>query len=150
MHQKVFVYIVHCRGNRHQLLAFESHDEPGFEVPKGSVEAGESLEEAACREVREESGLEITGEIRRLGTTTWQGEEQTFVRADAPVGVSDAFAHAVTGSGIDAGLVYVFRWLPLDAALSHHLVQGCDAFVDRLLAPEDGNIPDVRGCGSDA
>jgi len=43
------------------------------------------------------------------------------------------FEHTVTGAGPDAGLLYRFRWLPVDENLHDLLVQGCDALVDTLL-----------------
>lgn len=53
----VGVFIFNQRG---ELLLLRSHKWPGaYVVPGGHVELGERLEEAARREVREETGLEI-------------------------------------------------------------------------------------------
>lgn len=53
----VGVFIFNQRG---ELLLLRSHKWPGaYVVPGGHVELGECLEEAARREVREETGLEI-------------------------------------------------------------------------------------------
>jgi class 3 adenylate cyclase len=54
---KVFCYVVRTDGSEPQLLVLTSLDEPGFEVPKGAVESGETLEQAARREILEESGI---------------------------------------------------------------------------------------------
>lgn len=53
----VGVFIFNQRG---ELLLLRSHKWPGaYVVPGGHVELGERLEEAARREVQEETGLEI-------------------------------------------------------------------------------------------
>jgi nucleoside triphosphatase len=46
--------------NEGKLLILRSHKWPdGFTIPGGHVELGERLEQAACREALEETGLEI-------------------------------------------------------------------------------------------
>ena len=53
----VGVFIFNQRG---ELLLLQSHKWPGaYVVPGGHVELGERLEEAAVREAKEETGLEI-------------------------------------------------------------------------------------------
>ena len=53
------------RGMVHVALVREQ-DFEGFVLPKGGVEPGETLEEAALREIREESGLESVEFLRPL------------------------------------------------------------------------------------
>ena len=107
--------------------------EPGLEVPKGGLEPGETFEEAALRELREESGIDEVRIVGELDLTWYEGEEQRFLLADAPDGLSEAFVHTVTGYGVDQGFVYAFRWVPIDEDLHHRLVQGCGACVDALI-----------------
>ena len=129
---KVFVYVLRRVGPEAELLVFDSHDEPGLEVPKGAVEQGESLDDAARREVEEESGIVGLHRLRRLGTRMWKNERQHFFVGwieDSPTG---RFDHCVTGQGGDAGLVYRFQWLAVDRLTRQQLVQGSSAFLDEL------------------
>ncbi len=68
---KVLVYVV--RDGR--LLVFRhtdySYEEVGIQVPAGSIRAGESPEEAALREAREETGLHDFKIVKKLGETDY-------------------------------------------------------------------------------
>ncbi len=132
--RKVFAYVIRITDGASELLVLESLDEPGFEVPKGEVEDGETLAQAVERELLEEVGITGARVVRELGTAAWQDERQHFLLVEAPSGLPRTFEHTVTGSGIDAGFRYRFRWLPADRELHDRLVQGCDRFVDGLLA----------------
>lgn len=134
LHRKVFAYVTRITDGAPELLVFESLDEPGFEVPKGAVEEGESLEEAVHRELFEEVGIAGARVVRELGTAEWHDEQQHFFLVDEPAEIPSTFEHVVSGDGIDAGFRYRFRWLPIDPGLRKRLVQGCDRFVDELLA----------------
>jgi 8-oxo-dGTP pyrophosphatase MutT (NUDIX family) len=86
-------------------------------LPKGLIDAGERSEQAAVREVREETGIEGRV-VRKLGdvryTYTWEGERIFKV-------VSFFLLRPVRGrlGDLPAGMeleVAAVRWLPLDAA----------------------------------
>lgn len=134
MKGKVFVYVIRVGEDKVDLLVFDSLEEPGYEVPKGGVEPGESLEEAVLREVYEESGLQGVKVIKELGKTYWGEEEQHFFLAEVPSDVADAFEHQVTGEGIDTGFWYRYRWLEIGRELEDRLVQGSNSFVGELIA----------------
>ena len=136
--RKAFVYLVRADRPRPRLLVFDSLDEAGLEVPKGSVETGETLEEAALREVHEESGIERIRVVRTLGTTLYDREQQHFLLAEVEGKLPERFEHTVTGSGVDRDLRYCFRWIPVDRSLAERLVQGCGAFVDALIEAVEG------------
>jgi protein-S-isoprenylcysteine O-methyltransferase Ste14/8-oxo-dGTP pyrophosphatase MutT (NUDIX family) len=134
MHVKSFAYVVRTDGAVPRLLVFESLDEPGLEVPKGSLEPGEAPADGALREAREESGLSRLRLVRQLGQTVWEDERQYFWLLEASGDLPDTFEHTVTGKDGDAGFLYRFSWLELGVELERLLVQGSDAFVGELLA----------------
>lgn len=67
---KVTAFVVRRTQRGHDLLFFE-HPTAGIQIPAGTVEEGESPQEAALREVGEEAGLPVTAlHVRRcLGCT---------------------------------------------------------------------------------
>ncbi|EIM26234.1 NUDIX hydrolase [Microvirga lotononidis] len=80
---KAFVYLT--RGERDLLLvSHPMHPEAGLQVPAGTVEPGEDPEEAARRELPEESGLSAFRIERYLGEHTYDmrpfGREQVHRR----------------------------------------------------------------------
>lgn len=65
--EKVLVYVVRDE----QLLVLRhteySYEEVGIQVPAGSIRSGETPEDAALREAREETGLHEFEIVRKLG-----------------------------------------------------------------------------------
>ena len=117
--ERVCVYVL--RGD--ELLVFEHRDHPeaGTQVPAGGIEPGERPEDAARREVLEETGLQVTGPMRFLGTSrqrdgrgdparTW------FFETAAPTAAPDTWEHRVDGDGDDRDLVFRCSFEP-DPAL---------------------------------
>lgn len=132
MQNKVFIYLVRNQGTRAELLVLASHDEPGVEVPKGSVNPGESLKQAVFRELAEETGITSARIVKGLGSAVWQDENQHFFQLEATEVHPDTFEHTVTGNDVDHGLRYCFRWCRIDTDLATVLVQGCDRFIPEL------------------
>jgi ADP-ribose pyrophosphatase YjhB (NUDIX family) len=66
---KVVAYITRERGGRRELLVFRHRDFPdaGVQVPAGTVNDGEAIEDALAREVLEETGLAGVDIVRKLG-----------------------------------------------------------------------------------
>lgn len=72
---KVFIF-----NNKNEVLllvrsATDSHRPGGYDLPGGGVDEGESIEAAAVREVKEESGIALRASDLRLiyGATGWAG-----------------------------------------------------------------------------
>lgn len=70
--------LVICRFNGRWLLT--KHKKRGWEFPGGKAELGESLEEAACREVHEETGA-ILKSLQFVGEYEVNTGSHTFVKA---------------------------------------------------------------------
>ncbi|MEZ5777663.1 MAG: NUDIX domain-containing protein [Paracoccaceae bacterium] len=102
-------------GLQRQILVFR-HPSAGPQLVKGTVEAGESAEAAARRELGEEAGIGDAVLVRALGDSTdiVPGEIWSFhllSRSDLP----DRWRHDPTG---DRGGTYEFHW---------HLLEDADA-----------------------
>lgn len=110
---RVGAYVTREREGRTELLVFDHRDFPeaGTQVPAGGVDAGESLEQALLRELEEEAGLAGVEIVRLLSDEHWESHSfHVRVTGETP----DEWTHVVVGDGDDAGLVFVYRWVPLD------------------------------------
>lgn len=143
--RRVVAYVTRERDARAELLTIEHGDIPdlGVQVPAGRLDPGENLEAGLRREVEEETGVIGLRIVRQLA----DGKE--FERLYGP-GAHMSFAfhavvdddgrgeweHPVTGTGADAGLTYLCRWVPLPADF---LLWGRrDPLLERLVRPIDG------------
>jgi len=103
---KVAVGVVAERRGR--LLLVRRNHEPHlgeWSFPSGYVDAGEVLEEAAVREAKEETGLDVRID-RLLGAWSTRGERVIFI----------AYAARVTGGRIEVGPECMeVRFFPPDA-----------------------------------
>jgi len=119
--KRVLAYVTRRREGRTELLVFDQQDDPeaGTQVPAGRLDPGETLEEGLLRELREEAGLEQVRIVRELSILgTWADaspyENHAFeVNVDGET--ADEWEHEVQGDGDDAGLVFLYRWVPVDS-----------------------------------
>jgi ADP-ribose pyrophosphatase YjhB (NUDIX family) len=119
---RVSAYVTRERDGEVELLVFDHRGMPeaGTQVPAGRVDAHETLEEGALREVAEETGLHV--EIRTVLADPEEHDlahgldahKTTAFHATAAAHGPDAWAHPVSGTGMDVGLVYECRWVPID------------------------------------
>ena len=121
--KRVMGFVTREREGVHELLVFDHADMPNVptQVPAGRIDAHEDLETGVRREVEEETGLtafEIVGELadadevdRLYGFFAHRSWAYHLV-ADA--GGRDSWDHSATGTGMDSGLVFSCRWVPVD------------------------------------
>ena len=120
--ERVSAYITRERDGGTELLVFDHRGMPeaATQVPAGRVDWNESLEDGLLREVEEECGLRvrIIGVLadpdehdRALGP---RAHRTTAFHAVADGAGADSWDHPVGGTGMDVGLVYECRWVPID------------------------------------
>jgi ADP-ribose pyrophosphatase YjhB (NUDIX family) len=138
--KRVVGYVTRERKGVHELLVFDHRDLPDVptQVPAGRIDADEDLESGLRREIEEETGVttfRMAGELadadefeRLYGPGAHRSRAfHAIAEGDGP----DRWEHPVTGTGMDAGLVFACRWVPLD---ERPLLWGKrDPLVDRLL-----------------
>jgi 8-oxo-dGTP pyrophosphatase MutT (NUDIX family) len=115
LRKRVVAYVTRGR----KLLVFDY--EGGTELPAGRIDAHESLEQGLVREVEEETGVApvtIVGELAdaaEFERLYGRGAHESHAfHVETGAETPEAWEHHVTGSGMDAGIVYSCRWVPLD------------------------------------
>ncbi|MDM0085805.1 MULTISPECIES: NUDIX domain-containing protein [unclassified Variovorax] len=123
---KACACLVDARG---RLLVFRHPEDGNMQLPKGTIEPGESPEAAVRRELLEESGIAHTGALESLGTLARRCEAGVegnthrhaqlwhlfLMRAEQPL--PETFEHTASGSPEEDGLVFAFRWLAAEDTL---------------------------------
>lgn len=137
--RKAFAYITHRRG----LLVLSHPDHPGagLQVPAGTMEPGETPEQAVLREAREETDLEHLTIVKLIGrqicdTRPWGGDEihdRWFfhLRCDQD---TPARWRTTEESPSDGGGPVAFElfWTPLDESFPA-LIADHDRYVMNLI-----------------
>ena len=100
------------KDGQQEILVFE-HPLAGRQLVKGTIEAGESAEGAAVRELFEESGLEGVSQTIFLGVQEYRDIDQRwhFVLCQLGFEPAEAWDHYTEDGG---GHTFHFLWQPLD------------------------------------
>jgi 8-oxo-dGTP pyrophosphatase MutT (NUDIX family) len=138
---KAVAAVVRVKEGQHELLVFQ-HPQAGMQIPKGTIEPYESIAEATLRELEEESGLNLAGPPEFVGkwernimvTETQSAQRHVWYVSTlkAPADVQEQWSHEARGSEEERGLIFDYRWLPIDASLPgklHPLFQDVSAML---------------------
>jgi 8-oxo-dGTP pyrophosphatase MutT (NUDIX family) len=138
LRKKVLVYCV----REGRLLVFRhadcSWEEVGLQVPGGSIEAGETVEAAALRELVEETGYRCFAIDASLGTAWYdispyrsELQERHFVRAHPTGELPERWMSREAHEGRRPPTRFECFWIPL--ATAHVLQAGQGAMLWRLV-----------------
>jgi 8-oxo-dGTP pyrophosphatase MutT (NUDIX family) len=131
--QKVGAFIIRPNGSSFwDLLLFLHCDHPDapIQIPGGTIEPGERVEEALMREIEEESGLTGLTIDRKLGVSevpSIVNEQEVLQRhcflLKADPSSQETWIHHVKGTGGDRDLRFEYRWhsIPPDFTLAGDL-----------------------------
>lgn len=115
--QRVLIYITR---RADELLVFEHpplYSDAGIQVPAGGVDAGETPDQTAVRETREETGLLLSSPVH-LESYHWTraGESQLwhYYWLQTPHDTPDEWSHTVTAGEDDAGMAFACAFVALD------------------------------------
>lgn len=129
---KALAAVIRQQDGKPELLVFR-HPFAGIQLPKGTVETNESIEQATLRELSEESGISLSDQQDVVGTC------ESFVRGgpkeDGPLEkhiwsitiffvdqeLPDKWRHKVEGEGLEKGMLFEYFWLSIDASLPSKL-----------------------------
>jgi putative (di)nucleoside polyphosphate hydrolase len=127
-------------GDREVLLVHKPRKNDAWQIPQGGIEEGESIAEAAARELSEETGIHVPPEAFSLQTETYQydypegfkrsqkpkykGQHLSFVTAEI-----DARVHVkIDGRELDA-----FLWVPPQGLQKYLKRKNYRGVVERLI-----------------
>jgi len=121
-----------CVVQRGRVLVFcHPHTNAGVQLPKGTIESGESPALAVVRELAEESGLRLAATPKLIAEMKFTGsknkvfperpptQQRWFIfRFDAVEPLPERWSHMATGSPEEDGLIFDYFWHPLNESFA--------------------------------
>ncbi|MEL6190717.1 MAG: NUDIX domain-containing protein [Bacteroidota bacterium] len=138
--EKAIVYVLRKVHGSLEVLVFDHIDFPDVnrQVPGGGIEPGESKENAALRELEEESGIMNARLIRYLGENEYENAYQKqvqrrhFFLVQGPEGLPNHWDYLVKSKGEDDGLAFHFYWRNLkEAEIGYDQGKGLEYLTER-------------------
>ena len=140
-----------CVVQRGSVLVFcHPHSDAGVQLPKGTIEPGETPTQAVVRELAEESGVRLSATPQLIAEMKFTGsknkvfpertptQQRWFIfRFDAVEPLPERWSHTATGSPEEDGLIFDYFWHPLDASFTNthpHSDARFATVIDALLA----------------
>lgn len=119
--QKATIYVKH--GNRLLVFTHVDFPEAGIQVPSGTVEAGETSQDAARRELAEESGLDLPlADFRPLGTFELARAVRDYFLVELRSAVAETWVHwEEHSSSGKPPIALAYQWMDLEPGLSEKL-----------------------------
>ena len=122
--EKVVAYIIRQQSSFKELLVFEHLDHPdaGVQVPAGTVQENESVENALLREIKEEAGLEFIKPDTYLGKFEYFRKDRNELHlrhvfvVKPQLKIADEWIHIVKSNDEDNDLRFRFYWLAFEKA----------------------------------
>ncbi len=102
------------------ILIKRKNPPPGWAIPGGFVDYGESLEDAACREAKEETGLDIKL-IRQFHTYSEPGRDPRH-HTVSTIFIAAASGRPVAGDDAKEAGIFTKDSLPKDIAFDHRQI----------------------------
>jgi 8-oxo-dGTP pyrophosphatase MutT (NUDIX family) len=103
-YQRATAYVTDPKG---RVLVFDHIDIPeaGTQVPAGGIHDGETAEDAAFRELAEESGIESAVLVRKLGESWYVAQP-----GNVPAGLEEQIQHAFHFSLLEPAAAEEWEW----------------------------------------
>ena len=103
-----------------------------WSLPGGAVETGETLHQAVCREVLEETGLSIRPV--RMVTIFERIMHDEAGRAEYHYVLIDYLCRVESGDAVAADDVAAVRWVPKHEVAALHLTEGTLGVIEKAFA----------------
>ncbi|GBD97585.1 MAG TPA: NUDIX hydrolase [Nitrospirae bacterium] len=102
------------------VLIKRKNPPPGWAIPGGFVDYGETLEEAVCREMKEETGLDINL-VRQFHTYSDPGRDPRH-HTVSTVFIATASGRPIAGDDAKEAKIFTRDTLPEDIAFDHRKI----------------------------